>query len=85
MERVIKKGLLTVVLTILADGGSGRQCQVTVGNKEIYPEDVEALEFLWKKEDDRRREEVDRRDDDRERTKSLSVLNSFFVESFTSE
>lgn len=38
-----------MVLTILADGGSGRQCQVTVGNKEIYLEDVEALEFLWKK------------------------------------
>ncbi len=85
VERVIKKDLLTVVLTILADGESGRQCQVTVGNKEIYLEDVEALEFLWKKEDDRSREEVDRRDDDRERTKSLSVLNSFFVESFTSE
>lgn len=30
--------------------------------------------------DDRSREEVDRQDDDRERTKSLSVLNSFFVE-----
>ncbi len=54
-----------MVLTILADGGSGRQCQVTVGNKEIYLEDVEALEFLWKKGDDRRREEVDRPDDDR--------------------
>lgn len=38
-----------MVLTIPADGGSGRQCQVTVGNKEIYLEDVEALEFLWKK------------------------------------
>lgn len=38
-----------MVLTILADGGSDRQCQVTVGNKEIYLEDVEALEFLWKK------------------------------------
>lgn len=38
-----------------------------------------------RKEDDGRREEVDRQDDDRERTKSLSVLNSFFVESFTSE
>lgn len=57
-ERVVKKDLLTVVLTILADGGSGRQCQVTVGNKEIYLEDVEALEFLWKTEDDRSREEV---------------------------
>lgn len=40
---------------------------------------------MEEKEDDRSREEVDRRDDDRERTKSLSVLNSFFVESFTSE
>lgn len=49
-----------MVLTILADGGSGRQCQVTVGNKEIYLEDVEALEFLWNKEDDMSREEVDR-------------------------
>lgn len=58
---------LTVVLTILADGGSGRQCQVTVGNKEIYLEDVEALEFLWKKEDDRSREEVDRQDGDKEK------------------
>lgn len=38
-----------MVLTILADGGSGRRYQVTVGNKEIYLEDVEALEFLWKK------------------------------------
>lgn len=55
-----------MVLTILADGGSDRQCQVTVGNKEIYLEDVEALEFLWKKEDDRSREEVDRQNDDRE-------------------
>lgn len=78
-----------MVLTILADGGSGRQCQVTVGNKEIYLEDAEALEFLWKKEDDRSREEVDGQDDDRERerarTKSLLVLNSFFVETFISE
>lgn len=76
-----------MVLTILADGGSGRQCQVTVGNKEICLEDVEALEFLWKKEDDRSREEVDGQDDDRDRarTKSLLVLNSFFVETFTSE
>lgn len=38
-----------MVLTILADGGSGRQCQVTVGNKEIYLGDVEALEFLQEK------------------------------------
>lgn len=46
---IIKEGSLTVVLTILADGGSGRQCQVTVGNKEIYLGDVEALEFLQEK------------------------------------
>lgn len=58
-----KKDSLTVVLTILADGGSGRLLQVTVGNKEKYLEDVEALEFL--------REERERRwtdeDDDREK------------------
>lgn len=41
-----------MVLTILADGGSGRQCQVTVGNKEIYLEDVEALEFLCGRKED---------------------------------
>ena len=77
---------LTVVLTILADGGSGRQRRVTVGNKEIYLEDVEALGFLRKKEEDGSREEVVRRgDDDNERTKSLPVMNSLFVESFTSE
>lgn len=46
---IIKEGSLTVVLTILADGGSGRQCQVTVGNKEIYLGDVEASEFLQEK------------------------------------
>lgn len=73
-----------MVLAILTDGGSGRQRQVTAGNKEIYLEDVEALGFLWKKEDDMSREEVDRQDD-RERTTSLSVLSSFFGESFTSE
>jgi len=72
-----------VVLTILADGESGRQCQVTAGNKEIYLEDAEASEFLWKKKDDGSREEVDRRDDDRERTKYLSVPNSLL--SFTAE
>lgn len=54
--------LLTVVLAILTDGGFGRQCLVTVGNKEIYLEDVEALEFLWKK-DDKSTEEVDGHDD----------------------
>lgn len=38
--------MLTVVLTILADGGSGLQCQVTEGSMEIYLKDVEALGFL---------------------------------------
>lgn len=75
-----------MVLAILTGVGSGRQRQVTVGNKEICLEDVEALESLWeKKEDDRSSEEVDKQDDDRERTKSLSAPNSFFVGSFTSE
>lgn len=77
-----------MVLTILADGGSGRQCQVTVGNKEIYLEDVEALEFLCgRKEDEKSRGGggQTRQDDDSDRTKSLSALDSFFVESFTSE
>lgn len=41
--------LLTVVLTILADGGFVLQCPVITDNKEIYLEDVEALEFLWKR------------------------------------
>ena len=66
-----------MVLTILTDGGSGRQRQVTVGNKEIYLEDVEALEFLRKKkQDDRSREEVDRRDDDRERERENQIFVS---------
>lgn len=77
-----------MVLTILADGGSGRRCQVTVGNKEIYLEDVEALEFLRKKRrmTGEKRRWTDKkmterqREKERERTKSLSVLNSFFVE-----
>lgn len=70
--------MLTVVLAILADGGSGRQRQVTAGNKEIYLEDVEASGFLRKKkEDDRRsREEVDRRDDDRERERENQIFVS---------
>lgn len=68
-----------MVLTILADGGSGRQRQVTVGNKEIYLEDVEALEFLWKKEDDRRREEVDGQDDDRESENQIFVSAEFIL------
>lgn len=41
--------LLTVVLTILADGGFVLQCPVIVDSKEIYLEDVEALEFLQKR------------------------------------
>lgn len=80
--------MLTVVLTILADGGSGRRCQVTVGNKEIYLEDVEALEFLRKKRGRREQRgggQTETDDRDRARTKSLLVLNSFFVETFTSE
>lgn len=40
--------MLTVVLTILADGGSGLQCQGIEGSMEIYQEDVEALGFLVK-------------------------------------
>lgn len=79
VERVIKKDLLTVVLTILADGGSGRQCQVTVGNKEIYLEDVEAVEFLWKKEDDRSREEMDGQDDDRDKRENQIFVSAEFM------
>lgn len=71
--------MLTVVLTILADGGFGRQCQVTVGNKEIYLGDVEALEFLWKNKDDRSREEVDRQDDDRDKSKNRIFVSVEFV------
>lgn len=44
-----KMELLTVVLTILADGGFVLQCPVIVDSKEIYLEDVEALEFLQKR------------------------------------
>lgn len=44
-----KIGLLTVVLTILADGESGLQCQVTGGSRGIYLKDVEALGFLQEK------------------------------------
>lgn len=69
-KRVVIIDLLTAVLAILTGGGFGRQCQVTVGNKEIYLEDVEALEFLWKK-DDKRTEEVDGHNDDREREPNL--------------
>ena len=38
--------LLTVVLTILADGGFVLRCQVTVGSMEIYLEGAEAVGFL---------------------------------------
>lgn len=38
--------LLTVVLTILADGGFVLRCRATVGNMEIYLEGVEAVGFL---------------------------------------
>lgn len=38
--------LLTVVLTILADGGFVLRCQVIAGNTEIYQEGVEAVGFL---------------------------------------
>lgn len=41
--------LLTVVLTILADGGFALQCPVIVDNKEIYLEGAEAVEFLRKR------------------------------------
>lgn len=71
-----------MVLAILTDGGFGRQCQGTVGNKEIYLGDAEALEFLRKK-DDKSTEEVDGHDDDRDdgaRTKSLLALTSFTSE-----
>lgn len=94
---IIKEGSLTVVLTILADGGSGRQCQVTVGNKEIYLGDVEASEFLQEKKGmtrtgrrwtDRMMTETEtetERERRKKKHKSLLVLNSFFVETFTSE
>lgn len=58
-----------MVPTILADGGSGRPCQVTAGNKEKYLGDAEASEFLQGGGNRRmtgNREEVDRWDDDRE-------------------
>lgn len=41
--------LLTVVLTILADGGFALQCPVIADNKEIYLEGAEAVEFLGKR------------------------------------
>lgn len=44
-----KMELLTVVLTILADGGFVLQCLVIGDNKEICLEDVEVLEFLRKR------------------------------------
>lgn len=60
---------------------------MTAGNKEIYLEDAEALEFLWKK-DDKSTEEVDGHNDDRDEragTRSLFALNSSFAETFASE
>lgn len=59
--------VLTVVLAILADGGFGRRCQVTVGNKEICLEDAEALGFLREEDDKSYRKEVDGPDDDKRR------------------
>lgn len=59
-----------MVLAILTDEGFGRRCQVRVGNKEIYLEDVEALEFLWKK-DDKSTEEVDGHKDDKDKEPNL--------------
>lgn len=41
--------LLTVVLTILADGGFALQCPVIADNREIYLEGAEAVEFLRKR------------------------------------
>lgn len=38
--------LLTVVLTILADGGFVLRCRARVGNTEIYLEGAEAVGFL---------------------------------------
>lgn len=38
--------LLTVVLTILADGGFVLRCRAKAGNMEIYLEGVEAVGFL---------------------------------------
>jgi len=48
-KEIKKMELLTVVLTILADGGFVLRCPVITDNKEIYLEDVEALEFLQKR------------------------------------
>lgn len=38
--------LLTVVLTILADGGFVLRCRAIAGNTEIYLEGAEAVGFL---------------------------------------
>lgn len=48
-NKMKKMELLTVVLTILADGGFALQCPVIVDNKEIYLEGAEAVEFLGKR------------------------------------
>lgn len=48
-EKEIKKmELLTVVLTILADGGSVPRCRATAGSTEICLEGAEAVGFLSK-------------------------------------
>lgn len=48
-KKIKKMELLTVVLTILADGEFALQCPVIADNKEIYLEGVEAVEFLGKR------------------------------------
>lgn len=67
-----------MVLAILTDVGFGRQCQVTEDNKEIYLEDAEALEFLWKK-DDKSTEEVDGHDDDRDKSENQIFVSAEFI------
>lgn len=45
-KEIKKMELLTVVLTILADGGFVLRCRAKAGNTEIYLEGVEAVGFL---------------------------------------
>ena len=66
--------LLTVVLTILADGGFVLRCQVTAGSTEIYLEGAEAVGFLEEAatvsvQEKERREEKPSSDGNRERIK----------------
>lgn len=66
--------LLTVVLTILADGGSAQRCRAIAGNTVIYLEGVEAVGFLRKEaaflvQTRERRKEKLSGDGDRERMK----------------